>query len=172
MKSKIIIVDNDLIFRQSLIFLISIQDNAEVIGKASNGDELMELLTNLRPDLILIDIDIPQMNACEVIQRVLKTNPGINIIALSMYQNEDHINNMIKMGVKGFYLKSKAILDLKNEIHSLLRSEKFYISIPLVDSIKKLIPQIPQFSVENGWIKNGINNQTSPKKWSYSEQHN
>jgi len=84
-KPKLILVDNNLTFRQRLIFLINVENSAEIIGKATNGDEFIKLLTQHKPDLILMDIDIPKLNGIEVVRKALKMLPGLKIIAFTLF---------------------------------------------------------------------------------------
>src|ERR1035437_3376635 len=105
-KPKIIIVDDNQTFRQSLILLITIENVANVIGKASNGVEFLELLTTHKPDLVLMDIDMPEMNGIDASQKALEMMPDLKIIVFSMYGNEEYYTKMRQLGVKGYILKS------------------------------------------------------------------
>lgn len=158
MKPKIIIVDNDLVFRQSLFFLISVQNNAEVVGKTSDGKGLIELLSIHKPDLILIDIDIPGMNSAEVLKAVFELTPQTNVIVFSMFHDEEVIERLVGIGVKGFFLKSEAVRELKKEIHSLRRmKENYYINNKVLNYFSRMAPGKYQVFVENLWIKNDVN---------------
>lgn len=174
MKPKIILADNDLTFRQSLNFLITIDDNAEVIGKASDGNELMKLLTCQTPDLILLNIDIPCIDGLETIRSIRKNYQGVNIIVFSMFEFEDTENELIKAGVKACFRKSEAIRDLKNELRALVsrKNEKIQIEMPLVKYMKKMSLGKQHQSVDNKWIKSAGSYPGINKKWSYIELNN
>lgn len=154
-KPKLIIVDNNLIFRQSLDFLISVQNNAQVIGKTSTGNGLIELLSHLKPDLILIDIDMPKLNGIKVIKEVLDQNPDTEIIAFTMFQRDSYISELIKIGVKKFLLKTTALIELENDIRSLrlFKNNKFF-NIQTQNIISRLNLEYLQLKFENIWLKN------------------
>jgi len=125
-KPKIIIVDDHLIFRQGLTSLFTNEDIATVIGEASNGIELMDLLLHHKPDLILMDIDMPHMNGMEATQKALEMNPDLKIIAFTMFGDEEYYYKMIDLGVKGFILKSSGINELEKAIQTVLIGESYF----------------------------------------------
>lgn len=138
MKSpKVILVDNNLSFRQRLIFLINVENCAEIIGKASNGEEFVELLTNHHPDLILMDVDLPQLNGIEVIRKAMKMLPDLKIFAFTEFGDDEYIISLIKNGVKGFILKSSAIFDVDKDIHSYLTQEHYCMNNQVINIINK-----------------------------------
>ncbi|NDP22772.1 MAG: response regulator transcription factor [Paludibacter sp.] len=157
-KPKIIIVDNDLTFRQGLTFLIDVLNKAQVIGKTSTGKELIQLLSNLKPDLIIIDVDIPQINGVELMGSALKLNPHMKIIAITNFENDDYINKLMKVGVSKFLLKSTAIRELEIDIHSLMMSEKnIHYDIRAINVVTKLFSDDFKMKFGNFWLKNNKN---------------
>ena len=98
-KPDILIVDDHLIFRQGLKALLIRQNIANVIGEASNGVEYLELVSHLKPDLVLMDIDMPQMNGLEAIKRSQVLFPDLKIIVFTMFGDEDYYYKMIELGV-------------------------------------------------------------------------
>ena len=124
-KPDIIIVDDNLSFRQCLIFLITIDNVATVIGKASNGKEFIELLSHLKPDVVLMDINMLQMNGMEAIQFALETDPELKIIAFTMYGDEEYYYKMNSLGIKGFILKSAGVNELEKAIQEVMKGENY-----------------------------------------------
>jgi DNA-binding NarL/FixJ family response regulator len=125
-KPDIIIVDDHLIFRQGLKSLIVAENFATVIGEASNGIEFIELLSMLQPDLVLMDIDMPQMNGMEATQKALELMPELKIIAFTMFGDEEYYYKMIDLGVKGFILKSSGINELEKAIQDVMMGESYF----------------------------------------------
>lgn len=125
-KPEIIIVDDHLIFRQGLKSLITSENIASVIGEASNGKEFLQLLSNLRPDLVLMDIDMPHMNGMEATQKALEMIPDLKIIAFTMFGDEEYYYKMIDLGVKGFILKSSGINELEKAIKEVIMGESYF----------------------------------------------
>ena len=122
----IIIVDDHLIFRQGLKSLITIEQIATVIGEASNGIEFLELLSQHKPDLVLMDIDMPLMNGIEATCKALELMPDLKIIAFTMFGDEEYYYKMIDIGVKGFILKSSGISELEKAIHEVMLGESYF----------------------------------------------
>jgi len=122
----IIIVDDHLIFRQGLKSLITAEKFAHVIGEASNGKEFIELLSHLKPDLVLMDIDMPHMNGMEATQKALELLPDLKIIIFTMFSDEEYYYKMIDLGVKGFILKSSGINELDKAIQDVMMGESYF----------------------------------------------
>ncbi|MDP4239926.1 MAG: response regulator transcription factor [Bacteroidota bacterium] len=135
-KPKIIIVDDNQTFRQSLILLITIENIAEVIGKASNGIEFMDLLVNNKPDLVLMDIDMPEMNGIEATQRALGLIPDLKVIVFSMYGNEEYYTKMIDLGVKGYILKTCHINEFEKAIREVMKGGNYFFTNLKLKNVK------------------------------------
>jgi len=144
-KPNIIIVDDHMIFRQGLIALISGQNLATVIGEASNGKEYLELLVDLKPDLVLMDIDMPHMNGVEATEKSLEMMPDLKIIAFTMFSDEDYYYKMIDLGVKGFILKTSGIVELQNAIRQVMSGESYFSN----ELLRKIINRIGRKTKEN-----------------------
>lgn len=125
-KPDLIIVDDHLIFRQGLKSLINLENFATVIGEASNGLEFIELLSHKKPDLVLMDIDMPHMNGMEATQKALAMYPDLKIIVFTMFGEEEYYFKMIGLGVKGFILKSSGINELERAIQDIMNGESYF----------------------------------------------
>ena len=125
-KPKIIIVDDHQIFRQGLKSLLTIENLATVIGEAYNGVEFIELLSHIKPDLVLMDIDMPLMNGMEATRKAMEMMPDLKIIAFTMFGDEEYYHKMIDLGVKGFILKSSGINELEKAIRDVMMGESYF----------------------------------------------
>ncbi|MDD3319945.1 MAG: response regulator transcription factor [Paludibacter sp.] len=137
-KPTLIIVDDHKIFLQGLDAIINNEGIATVIGQATNGLDFIKLLKNQKPDLVLMDIEMPLMNGMEATRKALEMVPDIKIIALTMYEDEDYYYKMIDLGVKGFILKSTGIHELKKAIHDVMLGESFFSNELLRKIIRNL----------------------------------
>jgi len=146
---EIIIVDDHVIFRQGLKSLLASERIAKVIGEASNGKEYLELLSNLKPDLVLMDIDMPHMNGMEATQKSLAMHPDLKIIAFTMFGDEDYYYKMIDLGVKGFILKSSGISELEKAISEVINGESYFSNEILRKIINNLSRKDAVKKVEN-----------------------
>lgn len=124
-KPDIIIVDDHLIFRQGLKSVVTLENIATVLAEAKNGIELIELLAIYKPDLVLMDIDMPGMNGIDATKKALDLIPGLKIIVFTMFGDEEYYHKMIGLGVKGFLLKSSGINELEKAIHEVMMGETY-----------------------------------------------
>jgi len=148
-KPKIIIVDDHLIFRQGLTSIITSENIATVIGEASNGIEFMELISTQKPDLVLMDIDMPHMNGLDATEKAIKLIPELKIIVFSMFSDEDYYYKMIERGVKGFILKTSGINELEKAIHEVMKGESYFSN----ELLRKIISGFDQRSNNSQTIK-------------------
>src|SRR5512133_3829621 len=127
---NIILVDDHLLFRQGIKTILNQQNIAHVIGEASNGIELMELLTHEKPDLVIMDIDMPQMNGIEATQKALSIFPDLKIIVYTMFGENEYYQKMSELGVKAFMLKSKGIHELGKVIQDVMMGNDALTKLP------------------------------------------
>jgi len=105
---------------------MTLENIANIIGEASNGIELLKLLTQLKPDLVLMDIDMPHMNGLEATEKALELMPDLKIIAFSMFSDEEYYYKMIDRGVKGFILKTCGINELETAIKNVMMGDSYF----------------------------------------------
>jgi len=126
-KIKLMIAEDQAIILHSLMILINSIPNIEVIGTALNGLDLMALLENEKPDVILMDINMPKMNGIEATKILDEKMPWVKVIALSMYDHPVYIKKMFKSGAKGFVSKNATKMELGKAIQMVYGGE-IYIS--------------------------------------------
>lgn len=108
-KLRIYIVDDHKLFREGLKLLLSTQDFVHHIYEASSGRDFIENLSFVDCDLVLMDIEMPEMNGIEATEQALRIRPDLKVIVLSMYGDEQYYYKMVDVGVKGFVLKNSGI---------------------------------------------------------------
>jgi len=123
---KIILVDDQPTFRFTLRNVLEDAGEIDIIGEASDGLEFLELLKTHTPDIVFMDIEMPRMNGIEATKQALKINPNLIIIGLSMYENQNYINQLIEVGAKGYLLKMSNNFNLFRHILQNPASEMFY----------------------------------------------
>ncbi|HNY14744.1 MAG TPA: response regulator transcription factor [Bacteroidales bacterium] len=137
-KIRIIITDDHQLFRNGLKILLSSFPEFEVAGEASNGAELIELLRTTKTDVILMDINMPEMDGIEATRKVGSLNQGICVIALSMYGEEEYYYKMVDAGAKGFLLKDSDISEVKEAIVTVMKGGSFFSQELLYHVIQKI----------------------------------
>lgn len=152
-KPTLIIVDDHLILQQGLKAMITAENIATVVGEASNGIEFIEMLSVCKPDLVLMDIDMPEMNGMEATKKATELMPDIKIIALTMFGDEEYYYKMIDLGVKGFILKSTGIAEIEKAIKDVMQGESYFSN----ELLRKIIMN---FSRNNEQKKNDTKNLT------------
>lgn len=114
--TRIIIVDDHRMFRDTLHKILTIDKVAEVIAEAANGKEFINLLDQHKPDVVLMDIAMPELNGIEATRLALEKQPDLKVICLSSFGDEKYYFNMVEAGAKGFVLKNAGINELHNAI--------------------------------------------------------
>src|ERR1700722_18856119 len=112
---SLVIADDHEIFRDGLALMLSKQENVKLVGQAGDGLELMRIVEETRPDMILTDIKMPRMDGIVAAKQLLQKFPGLKIIALSMFEEEDLIVEMLEAGARGYLLKNA---DKKEILHA------------------------------------------------------
>jgi len=125
-KLKIYLVDDHKLFREGLKLLLSTQDFVHHIYEASNGREFLENLSLVDCDVVLMDIEMPEINGIDATREALKIKPGLKIIVLSMYGDEQYYYQMIDAGAKGFMLKNTGIENVITAIRKVAAGENFF----------------------------------------------
>lgn len=133
---KVIIVDDHIIFRKGLLTILNEIDNVKVVGEASNGKELLDLLKKQSTDIIFMDIKMPVMGGIEATKKALSKYPEIKIIALTMFEEISYFNEMIEAGASGFLLKKTSTDELEKAIELVLMDES-YFSEEFISSVSK-----------------------------------
>lgn len=105
---KLLIVDDHPIVRRGLRMCLGQQSGIEILGEAGDGREALNLAHQLKPEVILMDIDMPQMNGLAVTDLLRREMPEVKVLILSMYSNTDYVMRIIQCGARGFVLKESA----------------------------------------------------------------
>ncbi len=137
-KIRIIIADDHQLFRNGLKLLLNSFTEFEVTGEASNGEEFLRLLKTTPADIALMDISMPEMDGIEATRRGLKICPSLNIIALSMYGEDEYYYKMVDAGAKGFLLKDSDISEVREAIITVIKGGSFFSQELLYHVIQKI----------------------------------
>ncbi|WP_274362866.1 response regulator transcription factor [Paenibacillus thermotolerans] len=104
---KVLIVDDDALIRDGLKILIELEDDFEVIGTASNGQEAFEKCAQLQPDLVLMDIRMPVMDGVRGTGRIKQQFPNMKVVILTTFKDDEYIKEALKCGAEGYILKNQ-----------------------------------------------------------------
>ncbi|MBK7175979.1 MAG: response regulator transcription factor [Chloroflexi bacterium] len=116
MSIKVFLADDHKVVRDGLHLLLSAEADIEVVGGASNGLEAIDLVAQLRPDVVVMDIAMPGMNGIEAMAQILRANPAIKVIFLSMHATKEYIFQALQAGARGYLLKESAGIEVVNAV--------------------------------------------------------
>ena len=132
---RIMLVDDHEVLRSGLKYIIDVIDTIEVVGEASNGIEAIQLYAELEPDVVLMDLVMPEMDGIEATLRITEENPGACVIMLSSFQEKDMVQKALEAGAVGYLIKNVSSAELRSAI------EKAFTGIPTLspEATKALI---------------------------------
>ncbi len=133
---NIILADDHEIFLDSLSALVSSEENMEVLTKAHNGKELINLVKENQPDLCIVDMDMPEMNGLQASESLLRIYPKLRIMILTMHKEKSLIKKMMSLGIKGYLLKTCDKEEFIFAINQILKN-KTYFSDEVIETIVK-----------------------------------
>jgi NarL family two-component system response regulator LiaR len=120
---KVFIADDHSIIRKGVAAMLEIIPDIEVIGEAGNGREAVEKVEELRPDVVLMDLVMPELDGIEAIKQITQHQPGVRILVLTTFAGEDKIFPAIKAGALGYHLKDSGAGELVEAIRQVYRGE-------------------------------------------------
>jgi len=123
--TKILLADDHTIVRQGLKLIISSHADLQVIGEAANGREVLELAEKLKPDVILMDVAMPELNGIEATRRVHQISPRTKVLVLSMHKEAVYVREILKAGARGYILKDAIDTELISAIQSVARGDGY-----------------------------------------------
>lgn len=144
-KIKIIIADDHTLFRSGIISLIEDESDIEIIGEASNGKDLINLYNDAKPDLLLIDISMPEKTGLEAAKEIRSKDEDIRILFLSMHEGTDYIYHSIKSGGNGLINKNIIKSELITAIKSVMNGQNYFGEKYAEEDIREIVTKYESF---------------------------
>ncbi len=116
---RVLVADDHALLRQGIRSLLEARLGWQVVGEAVNGREAVEKAAQLKPDVVLLDITMPELNGIEATRQILKAVPETEVLILTMHESEKTMREVLQAGARGFVLKSEAPSDLLSSIQAL-----------------------------------------------------
>ncbi|MGZ3749732.1 MAG: response regulator [Bacteroidia bacterium] len=135
---KLFIADDHQMFIDGVKSLLSGANGIEIIGEANSGKEALEKLKITQPDIILMDIGMPEINGIELTSLILKENPIVKIIALTMYDDTNRVVKMLKAGAKGYVLKNTTKQELLTAIQTIASGGVHYSAQAIINTMANI----------------------------------
>ncbi len=137
---RVLIADDHGIVRQGTRSLLEKEADIEVVGEAEDGRAAVDMAQSLRPDIIAMDIAMPQLNGLDAAAQIVRRHPEIGVIILSMHEEEDYLVRALSAGARGYLLKDNAQMELVRAVRSVSQKKAFFspaIAQMLVDDFTR-----------------------------------
>jgi len=151
-EATVLIVDDHPLLRHGLCDIIGKTQHFQVVGEATNGEEALRKLVWLKPHIVILDIDMPQLNGLETMQTIRELPFPVKVIILTMYNEEDMFNAAMDLGVKAYVLKDNAPKDIVAALEKVERGETF-MSVPLQEAARRRSDRVQELLLSKPQIK-------------------
>lgn len=162
MKIKVLIADDQELIRQSLQIVLNSEQDMEIVGAASNGREVISQIRKNRPDVILMDIRMPEMDGVQCTKIIKENYPDIRIIILTTFDDDEYVFSALKYGASGYLLKGISMEELKEAIRKVYEGNAM-INQDITGKVLRLFSQMAQstltIQVEESYVKEIVKNE-------------
>src|SRR6202163_2686922 len=131
---RVLLADDHAMVRKGFRMILSAQSDLEIVGEAGNGREAVELAASLRPDVVVMDVTMPELNGIEATRRLTADNPHIRVVALSMHKDSVYVREILRAGTRGYLLKESIDSDLVNAVRAVAKGDG-YLSPGVSDAV-------------------------------------
>lgn len=142
---RVLVCDDHALFREGVKTILGTQPDIEVVGEAGDGKEAVELALRLQPDVVLMDISMPVLRGFEAVRRIRKARPGVKVLILTVYDDEDLVARCLDAGASGYVLKDAPPLQLVYAIQTVHRGEQYMSPRVLTGVVRQYISHPTSF---------------------------
>ena len=152
-KKKVLIADDHALVREGIVAFLKLCDDIEVVAEASDGLEAIEKTDKYRPDIIIMDINMPKLGGLEATVEIKKKHPDIKILVLTQHEDREYISRFLKAGVSGYLLKKAVGSDLITALKTIMRGELYLYSSIASEVVAGYLQGEKKISVESPYEK-------------------
>lgn len=131
---RILLADDHALVRHGFRMILDAQPDMEIVGEAGNGREAVELAEKLQPDLVIMDVTMPELNGIEATRRLISAAPRARVLALSMHKDSVYVREILRAGARGYLLKDSVDADLLAAVRAVAKGEG-YLSPAVSDAV-------------------------------------
>ncbi len=133
-KIRILLADDHAVVRQGFRMILGAQTDMEIVGEAGNGREAVSMSEQLHPDIVVMDVAMPELNGIEATRRITESSPHTRVLALSMHKDSVYVREILRAGARGYLLKDSIDVDLLAAVRSVAKGEG-YLSPAVSDAV-------------------------------------
>ncbi len=148
-KIRVMLVDDQQLFREGMVILIDAIEDLTVAGEAGNGEEAVGLYAELRPDVVLMDVQMPEMNGVEATRRILAEDPEAKILILTTFDNDEYVFEGIRAGAVGYILKAMSSDELGRAVR-VAHQGNVWIEVSVARKLVSELTRVPPASTGEG----------------------
>jgi two-component system response regulator NreC len=137
---RILLADDHAVVRQGFKMILGTQPDFEIVGEAGNGREAVELAENLKPDIVVMDVAMPELNGIEATRRLSTSVPHCRVVALSMHKDNVYVREILRAGARGYLLKDSEAADVVSAVRAVAQGEGYIspaVSNAVLDDYRK-----------------------------------
>lgn len=131
---RILLADDHALVRQGFSMILAAQQDMQIVGQAGNGREAVDLAAKLHPDVIVMDVAMPELNGIEATRRIIEDSPRTRVLALSMHKDSVYVREVLRAGARGYLLKDSGDADLVAAVRAVAKGDG-YLSPGVSDSV-------------------------------------
>ncbi len=131
---NVLLADDHVMVRKGFRLILETQPDIRIVGEAGNGREAVELAETLQPDVVVMDVAMPELNGIEATRRIVTSAPRARVLALSMHKDSVYVREILRAGARGYLLKDAIDSDLLNAVRAVARGEG-YLSSAVSDAV-------------------------------------
>jgi DNA-binding NarL/FixJ family response regulator len=151
MAIRVLLVDDQALFREGLETLLSVHKDIKVVGQASNGQEALEVAATVRPDVVLMDVRMPILNGVGATRRLKKALPQCRVIVLTTFDDDEYVFDALRAGAVGYLLKDVASAQLVEAIRATARGESILqpsVAAKVITEFTRVSSMVPSTQME------------------------
>jgi DNA-binding NarL/FixJ family response regulator len=134
---RVVLADDHAVLRMGIRSLLNQSDDIQVVGEAGNGIEAIQIVHDLNPNVLVLDMEMPEMDGVEVARRLMAEHSPVRILVLSAYNDREYIQETLEIGVTGYIIKDEAPSSIIQAVRGIANGEQGWMSKKVTDKLQQ-----------------------------------